>query len=174
MCSLGLALSCDKELTENKEVKNNPVEVTIENVYYHDYEAGKPTCLYSSRERNIGSSDNPREGAIALDFDIKIHDEDVIKHLYIGWGEYRGEDRDTPFFSYENKSKNKKTEISNMDNGYPKAYLKQVHFQIKITDWKGNTEEKTFTLDQILKNAKPMNTKPMKLVDGKYECDDKF
>lgn len=175
ICALGLTFGCSNpDAIKNKEVKDHPTKVTIENVYVHRYEPGKSTCLYSLRDRNIGSSENPREGSIALEYDIRIYDEDVIKCFYLGWGKYEGENSSSPFFSYKNEPKNKETNIWRLDNGYLEKDLKKIIFKVKAIDWKDNVKETEFTLDQILENAKPMKTKPMKLIDGQFECDENF
>ena len=183
--ALGLAVGIFSNVscTKKEEIIGKDTEVVIEDVYVHRYETGKPTCLYSPKGRNIGSSENPDKGSIALDFDINISDDDIIKNVYLGWGHVKredvnllskGEDVNILSFRYKKKSENKKTFISRLDNGYSESVLKDIPFKVRVVDWKGNITEKEFNLEQILKNAKPMGTKPMTFIDGYFECDEEY
>jgi len=171
ICALGIALGCSiPDKGKNKEArKDNPTSITLEDVYIHYYDEGKPTCLYSHKGHNIGGDDSPREKEIALAFDIKLYDKDIIKNVYFGWDKY-----ENGFFYYQNEPESKETVLSRLDNGYDKNSLENIPFKIKVEDWKGNVIEKEFTLNQILKNAKPMKTKPMQSIDGTLKCDREY
>lgn len=172
LCTLGLALGCSNpETANNKPLADNPAKVRIENAYFHRYEEAKPTCIYSSNDRLSVMAESP-EKTIYLKFDMGISDEDIIKHMQYGWHKPGSE---PPFSdSYKNKSKNKETSLSVSSGGYHEKHLREFSFEIKVTDWKGNVKEMEFTLDQILKDSRPMKTKPMRLIDGKLECDERF
>ena len=149
--------------TSNYQVDWNPPKVTLENIRYHIDKTGEKVCLYDHRGKKIASGGH--KGSLELNMEVLFYDKDGFKKItgYTDGG---------PIFESDGKAKvttygRDKKETGKEENTFTIGkYLPDLDLYFEypigfiITDLNGNTTTKTFTLDSLLKNGKPMETRP--------------
>ncbi len=127
--------------------RDTPPTVTLENVYYHEFEPNVPMCLYIDGHYR-GSSDEPGEDSFALSFSARIMDPDKILYDQFKWSGYESR-------PHVNHKGTKETVSSLGMVGPGKKWHEKDPLIVEVADYKGNVTRHEFTLDEMVKQSKP-------------------